>query len=181
MTRCQNMPCDDRSTLRIGIPHRSFRSGHHVFRPRAFTLVEALMVLALIGILASIAAPRYANSIAGHRVSSAARRVAADLTFAASQARTSGATITVDFNIAGNRYALTNVPDPDHPGRAYTVYLAKDPYGAAISSADFSGVAKVDFDTYGQPSAGGSVVVTVGKRTKTVTLDATTGRAAVSP
>ena len=71
------------------------------------------------------------------------------------------------------------MPGPTGAASAYAVSLSADPYAATVASAAFGGAASVTFDRYGQPAAGGTVVVAVGTVQRTVTLDATSGLATV--
>ena len=51
-------------------------------RSRAFTLVELVIMVLLLGIVAGTAGPKYVESLAYYRVQAAAQRVAADLRLA---------------------------------------------------------------------------------------------------
>jgi type II secretory pathway pseudopilin PulG len=133
--------------------------------------------MAIIGVMASIAVPRYANFIARGRADAAARRVVADLAYAQRLARQSGAAQRVSFSKDLDRYLLVGVPDPDHAGQDYGVVLSVDPYQARIYFVDFGGGLEVLFDGYGVPDNGGAVVVKVGDHVRQIDVDPHTGRA----
>lgn len=149
---------------------------------RAFSLVELVLMLAIIGITAAIGAPRYANSVALYRSQMAAQRIAGDLNLARSRARSSSLGQTIVFSVATNAYSLPGVAGLSgeaSPSTSYTVKLASEPYSATLLTADFSGTATASFDRYGQAQAGGTVTVRSGSFTQTVTLDGVTGLAAI--
>lgn len=147
---------------------------------RAFSLIELVVVVFVIGVLASIAVPRFARSIARQRAEAAAGRVAADLGLARQQAVTSSASQTVTFYLASDSYILPGVQHLDDSHSDYKVDLTVEPYVARLISADFGGDAEVVFDIYGTPDSGGEVIVAVGGWQKTVTLDEDTGKATVN-
>jgi type II secretory pathway pseudopilin PulG len=136
----------------------------------AFTLVEMVLVTVLIGLLAGIAVPKYANFIAEQRVEAAARRVAVDMALAQREAKFASAPRTVQFDVAAGSYRLVGMADPDHPNEEYVVELDDEPYAATIASASFGGQPSVTFDAYGSPQQTGSVVVRVGSRERTVAV-----------
>ena len=144
-----------------------------------FTLLELVVVMTIIGIVASIAVPRYANFVARGRADAAARRVVADLTFAQRLARQSGSTQRVSFSTDLDRYLLVGVPDPDHAGQDYGAALLVDPYQARINSVDFDGGSEIVFDGYGVLDNGGTVVVKVGDYARQIDVDPVTGRATI--
>lgn len=137
------------------------------------------MVLAIIGIIAAIAAPRYTNSLLRYRAESAARRIAADLSLAQQTAMTASSSRTVTFDIGTHSYTIPGVRELDGPGVTYAVSLLDPPYEARIFSVNLGGDAVVAFDGYGLPDSGGTVVVEVGDVQRTVVLEATTGTAVV--
>lgn len=136
-------------------------------------------MLLILATVAAIAAPRYAQALAGQRLAAAARRVAADLLFAKRQAKHTGSSRTVSFNVGANRYDVSDEEDLDHPGQPYRVFLDHDPYQAVIVSADFGGDAAIVFDGYGEPDTGGFVTIQVGSKQGTISVDLSTG--GVSP
>jgi len=146
---------------------------------RGFTLIELVIVACILAILAGIAIPRLATSLAWRRVESAALRVCNDLRLAARYAKQRSASQTVSFDATANSYQLVGRPDLDHPGSEYTVLLGQPPYEVAIVSADFGGDGSVVFDGFGVPDSGGSVIIKAGKHRVIVTLDAATGQTGV--
>ena len=141
----------------------------------AFSLLEVILVLAIIAIAAVIAVPRYARALVRYRAETAARRLAADLEYARTLAHHASGNQAVVFDTAADGYTLTGRTDPDRAGQPYTVALAGDPYRADLVAADFGGTASVTFDAYGTPDSGGTVRLEVGDYAFTVTVDGQSG------
>lgn len=143
------------------------------------------MCLAILAFVTGIALPRYSRSLSRYRADAAAKRLAADLTLARLTARTTNTSQQVDFTTPTVGYTLTNATDPDRPGQTYVVNLFNTPYQATAvvatltPAAGGSTVSKVTFDRYGAAGAGGTIKVTAGDVTRTVSLDVNTGRATV--
>lgn len=156
----------------------------HTLRPRtssrhAFSLLELVLVLAIIATLAAIAAPRYAASAVRYRADLAARRIVADLELARSSAKAAGTSRTVKFYVSTNNYELSGLPSLDDAAATYMVELSERPYEAALVSADFAGETEVKFDGWGSPSTGGTVILNAGSEQRTVTIDGETGKATI--
>jgi prepilin-type N-terminal cleavage/methylation domain-containing protein len=147
---------------------------------RAFTLVELVMVLAIIAVFSAIAFPRFTSSMVRYRVDSAAQRLAADLYHARQTAIATSQVVRIEFYIADDLYIIWGVRDIDFPDYTYAVAMDDPPYRIDIASANFGGSTVVQFDQYGRPSASGTVVVQIGTARRTVSLNQTTGKATVS-
>lgn len=150
-----------------------------VSRRVGFSLLELMLVLVIVGTLAGVAAPRYANSISRYRADMAAQRVAADLHLARRHALISGADETVTFTTASEQYQIVGLQSMDRSTEDYIVKLSASPYSAEIVSASFGGDGTVVFDAYGVPDDGGQIVVRAGHFEMTVVLDANSGKAQV--
>ena len=144
---------------------------------QGFTLFELVLVLFIFGIIASMAAPRYASAICRFQVDTAARRLVRDLTTARERARSQGASQSVTFTVASDTYTVVGLTGLDGSAN-YTVNVSGKPYNASIVSANFGGQSSVVFDGYGVPTSGGTVVLSSGSYTKTVTVNPQTGKAA---
>ncbi len=139
-------------------------------RGAAFTLVELTLVVVIISVMASLAAPRYGKFIANQRLDAAAARIEADLRLAQNHAKTSGVPHIVFFRPIQDCYTLQNFPDPVHGGNHYTVSLAEEPYGVELTTASFNGKKQRVFDGYGEPYSNGSVTIALGNYQKTISV-----------
>ena len=148
-------------------------------RQAAFTLLELVLVLAIITVLAGIAVPRYAAAQQNFRADAAAQRLVADLAMARLRARSQSNSQTVVFNLASSQYQMPGVQDLKNPANTYTVLLSGVPYQAKLVSVDFGGTSQATFDGYGMPNCGGTVVISAGGVQRTVVLDANSGKANV--
>jgi type II secretory pathway pseudopilin PulG len=146
----------------------------------AFSLVELLFVIAIIATVAAMAMPRYGRSVARYRAECAARRVAADLYLARSSAKAGSAERVVTFNTVAGSYTLAGVRHLDHSASPYTVTLSDSPYHAQLYYADFGGAPQAQFDMYGSPKWGGTVIVRVGEFQQTVALSREDGSVTIN-
>lgn len=137
-----------------------------------FSVIELVIVLAIIATLAAIAMPRYTTSLANYRADAAARRVAADFAYARSRAIAGSTSQSVVFTKSINSYQLTGATNPDKPSAAFVVSLAAEPYKAVIDDINFGGTGATSFtiNGHGYPDKGGFVVVRVGQVTRRVVL-----------
>ena len=149
---------------------------------RAFTIIEVLMVLFVLGVISTLAVPRYGNFVAQHRAESAARRIAADIALARRHARLTSTSQTIQFDTSTNSYVVSGMSSLDNPAGFYTVALADEPYNASIASIslDSNDNGTITFDGYGVADTGGSIVITVGVYSRTIQIDAATGRTTIS-
>jgi type II secretion system protein H len=148
-------------------------------RGGGFSLLEIVLVSAIIAIVAAMAVPRYGRASGRYQVDLAARRVMADLEQAQVYARTTSAPCTVLFSPGTNKYQLVGVSTLDRTSGSYTVHLATEPYKASLVSADFNGLAQVIFNGWGLPDNGGAVAVRVGTQQRTITVDGQTGQVSI--
>ena len=148
---------------------------------RGFTLVELIMVIAIVGIVAAMAAPRWNRSMCRWQVDAAGRRLADDLAWAQSRARLTSSSQTVQLNPSAATYTLVGIPDPDHPNAVYTVNVGQPPYRCTLlfEAAGSPTAQTIAFDGFGNLTAGGRITITSGDFSQTITLVA--GTSTISP
>ena len=122
------------------------------------TLVDLVITVLIVGILAAVAAPRFAASAAAMRTEAVARRIAADLNYARRMAILTSRETSVTFTLSPARYAMTGVTNPDRPAEAYQVTLSDLDAGASLASASFNGTTTGSYNAYGRPLVSGSAL-----------------------
>ena len=146
-------------------------------QPNAFSLMELVVVMIIIGVVAAVAVPRFSSASTRQRAQAAARRIEADLNRLQRYAYQTSTSQGAVFDTTTHAYAMAGMPDPDKPGKYYIVSLADEPYQATIAEANFSGQPKFEYDGYGIPSVGGKVTIDVGGIKYSIIVDPETGRA----
>lgn len=143
---------------------------------RAFTLVELVVTLGILGTLAAIAIPRYHAAAVRHRAEMAANRVAADLDLARRTAIARGETVNLMFKGEKRAYWSDDL--------GLEIDLGAAPYGITrmkVNSTD--GVEyTISFDAIGQVSVtGGTLLVRVEVHgvTRTVSYSAAARRSTI--
>lgn len=131
----------------------------------AFTLVEVIIVLVIIGIISAIAVPLY-TSAASVQLKTAADMVACDLEYAKSMAMSTGRNHSVFFDASAEEYRIKDasgdVNHPVHIGAKYIVRFAADNRlnKVTIESAFGSTTTNtVTFDYLGSPSNNGFILL----------------------
>lgn len=159
--------------------------GRDLTAHRGYTFIELMVVLLICSILTAAAVPRYTNALFQYRVDAASKRIAADIAFAQRQALVRSTSQSVVFTPSSgtptpNSYSMPTVLYVDFAAAGAVVRIDQDPYKTTISSATFGGGTTLTFDRYGAPNYGGTVVVQAGPYSKTVTVDASTGKVTIS-
>lgn len=147
-----------------------------IHKRAAYTLVELVVVILLLGIVAAAAGPRITKTLHRHRALAAARRIAADLEFARDTARNGSAAQSIRFDVNANSYTIPGIADPDRPASGYQVSLARIGLEAQITKVDAGGDSTLLIDGYGTPDSDARITVVAGKHAVTVVLNAATGR-----
>ena len=147
-----------------------------------FNLVELVLVLAIVAVMTGLALPRFSGIVVNQRADAAAKRVAADLNLARNEAMKTSTTRHVQIRIDLDELQLFNVKPLDNPlGNDQKTELDNEPYNADIVSAlgAATGIAHVYFNGYGMPDVAGDIVIQIGDQQRTITLEASNGKAIV--
>ena len=143
---------------------------------RGFTLIELVLTCVIIGLVATVAAPRYSAAQNRYHLEASARRVTADLVRAREHALATSGPVVVRFDTAAMTVLVEGLPALNDPSTDHLTRLSRPPYETLLTSADFDGVTSLTFDGFGNPSAGGEVVLTRGSLSKQVNVSGDLGR-----
>lgn len=157
--------------------------------PRAFTLMEILTVVCILGIIAAALVPPLENNVLSPRLRTAANTLAADIDFCASECIAQpSAPRAITFSTSTNQYSLIdfNAGIPlkfPADGQPYTNDFSTGRNaqlsGVTLQSVTSGGtpVTSVTFDAYGRPLLTADLILTLAFKgnTLTVTVKYTTG------
>lgn len=174
---------------------------------RGVTLVELLIVTAMLGTIAMLAYPGLAVQLVDSRLRSAAARVSAAIEAAQLRAVNSGRQTRVIFDAAADTVTLEHdmIPDdvagtaqfinestvdtgsfspmrdPLDPGKTYTLTLSHPLFfdGVDLTGADFGGVGTINFSALGAPQDGGTATLACGGRQTRISVAPLTGKVTV--
>ncbi len=151
----------------------------HRQRTAAFSLIELVLVVAIIGTVAMVARPRMLSYVERERVRALDCRIKLDLALARSEAIKRRTPITVNFNVLGGYYEIPGMGEVstlDGKKAVYRVELSgKDQYAADLVSANFGGTTQVTYDAFGVPDNVGIVTIGSGTAQSTITVETTGG------
>lgn len=167
---------------------------------RAFTLIETIMVIVIIGILTALAVPRF-NAFYALKLDAAVKRIRSDIRYLQQLAISQHADTRIVFNAAGNSYtawscngsgasctAWSPATDPFTRGSLLANFNSDPQYGGIdISAADFRSEQTLRFDWQGAPYNGsgqplltdGTLALAYQSNSKSIYVTANTGRVRV--
>jgi prepilin-type N-terminal cleavage/methylation domain-containing protein len=150
-----------------------------------FSLIEVLAAVVVAAILASAAIAVFSGTHHREAAESAARRLAADLSFCRMDATNTHTPRRMWFDVGTDRYGIIAGDSTlTHPvtRKPFLVDLRERFPGTGIdlAEADFGGSDTLDFDDDGVPVWGGRVAIEGGQTTWTIRVAGGTGRLTIS-
>jgi prepilin-type N-terminal cleavage/methylation domain-containing protein len=144
-----------------------------------FSLLELILVMAIITTLAAIATPRFGAAQCRYQADLAARRVVQDIKLAQTRARVRSASQTIIFWKDQNEIEIVGAGGLDPHLSEYRTRIWDSPYHGDITSAQFDGNNELVFNGWGIPDSGGYTTLEVGTETRRITVDPNTGEATI--
>lgn len=133
-----------------------------------FSLMEALMVVAIMAIVTVIAIPSFSKYIADNRLKAAARDVSSDITEIRSRAVAENSAYTITLNVSGNSYTIVRNSDLATESKALSQYGS----GVRFQSTNYAAGA-INVQTRGTVDMGNIVLVNNRNSTATITVNIT--------
>lgn len=163
------------STTRSITVGSGFAAGRPQGSHAAFSLIELLIVIMIIGIVAMTAVPRFASIIGRRRLIMAAQRVQQDVKQAQAKAIQTSSPYLVRFSEANCLYSIT-AGTRAAPGADYTtVRLGDEPYAVSTMDVSYTPTKTLVIDGYGVADQSGTVTLSYGRDVIVVTIDADGG------
>ena len=134
-------------------------------REQGFSLIELIIVIALMGILGSLAAYSWTRYVDNTNLKTAVREVMADLTLAKQKAVTEGVQYRLTFTAGSSAYTISASPFTTVATKNLTTFGN----GLSVQSVSFTS-GQVTFLTRGTLSSSSGTVVLVNNRNSTATI-----------
>ena len=124
---------------------------------RAFSMIELVIVLAIIGVVSVIALPKFAHADSGRRLSASKSTLIADIEYAKLRARTTGKIHVIKFYPSIEKYIIVEGTTISRAATILSRDFTLDPYKLDISRTNLGGEQTSLITVYGQLSPGFSV------------------------
>lgn len=124
---------------------------------RGFSMIELVIVVAITGVIAAIAVPKFADAASGRRLLAAKRTLIQDIEMAQLLSRASSKIHVVKFYVAENKYIIVEGTDIKREAVILTRDFDDDPYNLNISRTNLSGDNVVVISAFGDLSPAFSV------------------------
>lgn len=139
-------------------------------RRRAFTLIEAVIVLAVIGVVAAMVIPRYGRSLDRYRIDAAVDRITRDIELARRSADGRSEPCWIAFTDTALCYDV--ICGTSTSTTLSHVDLWREPYLVSVIKSNFAGGGEMDFNGFGVIAVGGTITLQSGATSVQVIVDA---------
>lgn len=138
-----------------------------------FTLLELILVVAIIAVLALVAVPRLASAQTGSRLAGAERRMQSEFAAVGEIASAQGVTHTIQFHIPSSEMRIYRGPTAAAAALIRTIPFADEPYRTAIVATNITGAhTTIRVNGFGVYSASARVQIDLGGTVRVVDLAA---------
>jgi prepilin-type N-terminal cleavage/methylation domain-containing protein len=145
-----------------------------------FTLIELVLVVAIIAMMAVIAVPRLASAQTGSRFSGAERRMQSEFAAVGELAAAEGRAHTIQFHIPSGEMRVYRGTVLTAPSLVRSIAFADEPYRASIVATNITGGgATVLVDGFGMYSAEAKIQIAIGSDVRVVNLSGPVAGSAV--
>ena len=128
----------------------------------AFTLIELVIVIAIVSITAAIAIPRLSGASTRYRVDSAVQQVIADINVTAAMANRASAAHSIQFDAAAETYTLVGQPSLNDPAVDQAVNLSREPYKVNLLRVSIGGGSQLNVSGFGLIADSGQITLAAG-------------------
>lgn len=129
---------------------------HHI-KSHGFSMIEMVIVVTIIGIMATIAIPKFADAGSGRRLSSAKRTLIGDIESAQLRARATSKVHVVKFYPSENRYIIFEGEDVRREAAILVRDFDEEPYTLGLNRTNLGGDEYAVISVYGDITPGFSV------------------------
>ncbi|MCP4709811.1 MAG: prepilin-type N-terminal cleavage/methylation domain-containing protein [Planctomycetes bacterium] len=142
-------------------------NNHKISLRNGFSMMELVLVLSIIGILASVTVVSVQSSIQNSQLQYAADKLITDLLTARDQARTDQISYTLTFDIANRNYQAPGVKRLTD-SEDIAVNLKSRVYQVTSITCDLGGDNFVTFDDQGKTEQNGDIILSRGSKQITI-------------
>lgn len=116
----------------------------------AFSMIEMVLVVFIMGIIVAIAAPKFADAESGRKLSSAKRTLESDIQTIKLRARATGKDHLIVFYPNDEMYVVFEGLDIDREQIAFARILTDSPIGVELSRTNIGGDENIVVNAYGE-------------------------------
>jgi len=151
---------------------------------KAFTLIELIMVITVVGIISAVIFPAFINSYNNIKLESAYKQLRQDIKYAQQLAINLEIAHGILFNPEQESYSVyrqitSNIVRDPATQKPLTVYYTSGIFsGVDLVSTTFTvpDTNRLEFDSFGAPQGGGIIILSYDGVEKNITVEEKTGR-----